>query len=201
MRPDTADTGMGGAVARLADQQPAVGQFSGLTGHFGAAVGDSRLRSPIGWLGGKSRMLAKIVPNLPPHGVYVEPFGGGAAVLLAKTPAPVEIYNDINPGLVNMFRTIRDPGLFERFYRRVQATLYSRSEYYCCQNTWMAQDDPVEKAYRFYVAARQSFGGHFDHGWGYNVATSMRGMAAVTPNGILSRSCCRSYTVGLRGYK
>ncbi len=65
-----------------------------------------RLRSPILWFGGKGNMVAKILPLFPPHRIYVEPFGGGASLLMAKAPAPVEVYNDLDSGLVNLFRVL-----------------------------------------------------------------------------------------------
>lgn len=62
-----------------------------------------RLRSPIRWLGGKGLIVAKLLPLIPPHRIYVEPFGGGANLLLAKEPSLVEVYNDLDSGLVNFF--------------------------------------------------------------------------------------------------
>jgi len=59
-----------------------------------------RLRSPIVWLGGKGHMIAKILPLLPPHKTYVEPWGGGASILIAKPPSEIEIYNDLDSDLV-----------------------------------------------------------------------------------------------------
>lgn len=53
---------------------------------------------PFKWLGGKSKLVRKLLPLLPPHRVYVEAFGGAAALLLAKPPSPVEVFNDIDWG-------------------------------------------------------------------------------------------------------
>ena len=39
---------------------------------------------------------------------YIEVFGGGATILLAKQPSKFEVYNDFNSDLVNMFRCIKD---------------------------------------------------------------------------------------------
>ena len=49
-------------------------------------------------------------PQFPTHETYVEPFGGGASILLNKPPAPVEVYNDKNPRITRLFRVIRNQG-------------------------------------------------------------------------------------------
>lgn len=136
-----------------------------------------KLRSPIVWLGGKYYLVKKLLPLIPPHQVYVEPFGGGAQLLFAKEPSPVEVYNDIDSGLVNFFRVLRDEEKFEKFYRKVCLTPYSREEYYYCCENHDSCDDEIEKAWMFYMVARQSFGGRFGNSWGFQVKTSSRGMA------------------------
>jgi DNA adenine methylase len=61
------------------------------------------VRPPIKWVGGKSRLVATILPLIPPHITYVEPFGGAGAVLLAKPPAEVSVWNDLNLELYRMW--------------------------------------------------------------------------------------------------
>jgi len=141
------------------------------------AAKKTTLRSPIWCFGGKGRLAKKILQFFPPHRIYVEPFGGGASVLLKKRPAAVEVYNDIDSGLVCLFRVLRDPQKFARFYEKVCLTPYSREEYEHCRDTWEGCDDEVERAYRFFVAARQSFSGEFGGSWSYSVTASGRGMA------------------------
>jgi len=139
-----------------------------------------KLRSPIVWVGGKSMMVEKLLKYVPPHRVYVEVFGGGASLLFAKDPSPVEVYNDIDEGLVNFFRVLRDPEKFEKFYLKVCLTPYARAEYKYCRNTWKECVDDVEMAYRWYVALRMSFGSKIiGKGWAYNITTSGRGMAGA----------------------
>lgn len=60
------------------------------------------MRSPIWWFGGKGNMVAKLLPLIPPHRTYVEPYGGGASLLFAKNPSPVEVYNDLNQAVVEL---------------------------------------------------------------------------------------------------
>jgi DNA adenine methylase len=61
-------------------------------------------KAPITWFGGKSRQLHWLLPLFPPHQVFVDVFGGSGAVLLGKPPSPVDVYNDIDGRLVNLFR-------------------------------------------------------------------------------------------------
>lgn len=137
-----------------------------------------RLRSPLVWYGGKGNMVAKLLKLIPPHRIYVEPFGGAAWLLFAKDPSPVEVYNDIDSDLVNFFRVLRDKKKFKKFYELVQLIPYSREEYKFCSQHYRDGDD-VERAYRFFVCVRQSFSGRSSAGWGYSVTQSNRGMAAM----------------------
>lgn len=65
------------------------------------------MKSFIPWIGGKT-LLAKKLVSLFPEKIdrYVEVFGGGGSVLFYgdKKRAPLEIYNDLNGDLVNLFR-------------------------------------------------------------------------------------------------
>jgi DNA adenine methylase len=123
------------------------------------------VNSPIKWFGGKGKMTAKLVPLIPRHNVYVEPFGGGASLLFAKEPSPVEVYNDIDEGLVAFFQVLRSPELFSRFHAALKLTPLSRSEYRRCRDAWRDEPDPVERARSWFAVARQSFGGRFGSGW------------------------------------
>jgi len=134
------------------------------------------MKSPIRWFGGKSQLAQKIIALFPPHRVYVEAFGGGASVLFAKALSPVEIYNDLDSGLVNFFRVLRNN--FSEFQRLVALTPYSREEHSFCRQHWEECNDPIERAYRWYVVAKQSFSGIFRSGWSYEKNRSRRGMVA-----------------------
>ena len=46
---------------------------------------------------------------MPPHKTYVELFAGSAKILFTKPPSPIEVINDLDSGLVNFFRVLRDP--------------------------------------------------------------------------------------------
>ena len=133
------------------------------------------MRSPIVWLGGKGRFVKHLLPLIPEHVTYVEPFGGGASLLFAKSPSKVEVYNDIDSGLVNFFRVLRDEEKAEKLIRLLKLTPYSREEYYDCRQTWGEQSE-IEKARRWFVVNKQSFGGIFGSSWGF--AVGVRSIAA-----------------------
>ena len=123
----------------------------------------STIRAPFPWFGGKGNPKIKnaILAALPPHTRYIEPFGGGASILMAKEPVEVETYNDVNRGVVSFFRVIANREYFGPFMARVREMPYSRELYEECLRTWPAIHDPVEQAARWYYAAQQSFGGLF----------------------------------------
>jgi DNA adenine methylase len=57
--------------------------------------------------GGKTRFLRHILPLIPEHRIYVEPFAGALAVLLAKPRCKVEVVNDMDCDLVTFYRYVR----------------------------------------------------------------------------------------------
>lgn len=66
------------------------------------------LKPILKWVGGKRQLLDEIAPLIPSSpSLYVEPFIGGAAVLLNKQPKKVLI-NDFNEELINVYRVVRD---------------------------------------------------------------------------------------------
>jgi len=86
-------------------------------------------------IGGKFNLLKALQPLVPPHHIYVEVFGGAANMLLNKPPSPVEVYNDIDSDLVNLFLVIRDRR--KEFVERFKLILYSRGLY----KKWF--DEPI----------------------------------------------------------
>jgi DNA adenine methylase len=134
-----------------------------------------RISSPITYHGGKSHLSAKIVGYFPEHQTYVEPFGGSAAVLLAKEPSKVEVYNDLNGQLVNLFQVLRDTTLYRKLQRALDHTRYARTEFLLSKEP---TDDPVESARRFIIRQRQSYGG-LGKQWAYCVGNSQGSVSSV----------------------
>lgn len=68
----------------------------------------ARLPPPLWWAGGKSRMAEEIIEKMPDHKTYVEPFVGSGAVYFAKPLAKKNVINDVNKGLVNFYKELKN---------------------------------------------------------------------------------------------
>lgn len=110
-------------------------------------------RPLVHYHGGKWRLAPWIVSQMPEHRVYVEPFGGGASVLLHKSRSHAEIYNDLDGEVVNLFRVARDRGAELR--QRLVLTPFSRAEF---QRSYEESDDPIEQARRTIIRSFQGVG-------------------------------------------
>jgi len=129
--------------------------------------------APIAWYGGKARLATRIAALLPHHNTYVEAFGGAAAVLFAKNPANLEVYNDLDSGLVTFFRALRDHP--DALARALRFTPYAREEFALCRDSWQSTQDDIERARRWYVRMRQAFGCSASVSWGYERDGSLSG--------------------------
>jgi DNA adenine methylase len=125
------------------------------------------ISGPLAYAGGTRMLFTKVLRLIPPHRIYVEPFGGSGRILFNKRPSEVEVYNDINGDLVNFFRVLRDDEKWEKLREKLLLTPYSRQEF---EDALSGRDvgelDDVERARRFFVLCRQSFIGSLK-GWSH----------------------------------
>lgn len=113
-----------------------------------------------------------LVCLFPEHRTYCDLFGGDISILMAKPSCPVDVYNDQDADLVNLFRVIRDKRLFAQLREALDLTLYAREEMALSLESC---SDRVEKARRFIVRHWQ---GRNDQ-WSYSVHQSNRGRASA----------------------
>lgn len=135
----------------------------------------------FGWYGGKYSHLDFILPNLPngeKH--FCDVFGGSAAVLINRKPAPLETYNDLDSELVTFFEVLRNNA--DELIRQVGLTPFSREELIKACTPEPDLSD-LERARRFYVRARQTRTGlaqtSSEGRWAHCVLTSRAGMAGA----------------------
>lgn len=104
------------------------------------------MRQILNYSGGKARLATWIVQHLPEHQVYCEPFGGSAAILLAKEPSRLEIYNDLDGELVNFFETLAHRP--KALIKALEHTLYARIH---ATNGTKKSISQIERARRFFA--------------------------------------------------
>ena len=160
------------------------------------------MKPPISYYGGKQRMASKIVPLIPRHTVYVEPFCGGATILFAKPWPRVsnmdhyrEVINDTDERLINFFRQLRDNG--EELCEKIALTLYSEQEHMEALGEGLDCDDLIEAARRYYVNIRQSFSRMLNRGWGRSVCGENRSVTWANKVSVLQEYVDRMRSVAI----
>lgn len=135
----------------------------------------------FGWYGGKFSHLDFILPCLPEDAEhFCDVYGGSAAILINRKPAPVETYNDLDSELVNFFETLRNQG--SKLIKAISLTPFSREELVkaCKPEKNLTK---LERARRFYIRARQTRTGlaqtSSEGRWAHCILTSRAGMAGA----------------------
>lgn len=117
------------------------------------------MNSFIGWIVGKNYLKKEIVSRFPEKmGRYIEVFGGAAWVLFYKDKhADMEIYNDYNSDLVNLFRCVKFHRL--ELQRELSCMLNSRElfEDFKIQYNTRGMTD-IQRAVRFFMLLKTSYG-------------------------------------------
>lgn len=142
------------------------------------------MKPPVPYFGGKSRLAPWIAGLFPPHRVYIEPFAGSAAVLLAKPPSKHEILNDVDGNIVTFFRVLRDQP--EDLERVCALTPYARDEFARADLTDPALDD-LERARRWWIRASQSFAKTGTTATGWSISINRNSAAARTAHNRIHR--------------
>lgn len=118
------------------------------------------MNSFISWIGGKKLLRKKILeqfPNQESIERYIEVFGGAGWVLFSKDKhAPLEIFNDVNGELINLYRIVKYHS--EALQKELEWLLMSREQFFdeLKRNTRGLTD--IQRAARFYCLIKESFG-------------------------------------------
>lgn len=122
-------------------------------------------------MGGKRRLAKHIIPEFPEHECYVEPFCGGAAMFFMKPSVKVEVINDVNSDLVNLYRVVKNH--LEEFVRQFKWALISREMFQWLDDTPVETLTDIQRAARFYYLQQMAFGA--------KVSSRSFGAATTTP--------------------
>lgn len=112
------------------------------------------------WYGGKIRMLEKLEALIPEHQIYMEPFIGSGALALNHIRSPVEIINDLDGDIANLFRVMSDREKGNELIERLSHVAYDRTVFDAAreeQRNNFKGYNSIEKAVLTYIMISQSF--------------------------------------------
>jgi len=116
------------------------------------------MKSPLNYLGGKSRLVQTIVPLIPEdHVCYCEAFCGAAWILFGKPPSKCEVINDADGELATFWRVIQNH--YEPFIELFQWAVVHRKIF-----EWENSKRPetltdLHRAARYFYLQKCGFGG------------------------------------------
>lgn len=124
------------------------------------------MNSFMSWVGGKKALRDEVIIRMPPfYEKYIEVFGGAGWVLFRKSPEnEIEVFNDFNSNLVNLYRCVRDNPAKLKY--KLRYVLNSREDF-----RWIAfmhkkglflRFHDYDRAARFYQLIRYSYGSTLD---------------------------------------
>ncbi|MCC7303462.1 MAG: DNA adenine methylase [Bacteroidia bacterium] len=140
------------------------------------------MKTPITYYGGKQAILKYLLPLLPKHRIYCEPFFGGGALFFTKPRSEVEIINDKNSEVVNFFKVMQTK--FSQLQKLVRSSLHSRQLYkqamVIYKNPEMFSD--VRRAWAFWIGTNQGFASLIGS-WGFGKQNSKEKAVSNKRNG------------------
>ncbi len=113
----------------------------------------------LSWVGGKKRLRKEILSYFPQRiDRYIEVFGGAGWILFAKDRcAQLEVFNDINSELINLYRCVKYHP--EAVQKELEYTLSSREQFddYKSRENILGYTD-IQRAARYFILIRNSYG-------------------------------------------
>ena len=91
-------------------------------------------------------MLKYILPLIPQHTTYCEPFFGGGAVFFGKEPSKVEVINDLNTAVGIFYEQLKNN--LNALESKIKGTLYSRKAHSYALTIYknISQHEPLDIA-------------------------------------------------------
>lgn len=133
-------------------------------------------RPPFKYYGGKLWHLKHIIPHIPSHKCYAEPFAGGAAVFFGKKPAITNHLNDKNKHLITFYQVVKRD--FKLFYDIVQ-TIPNSEAFYKRYMEYLHKDtgSEMDRAVAVYLCFTQGYLNHIPSYW--RISTKITSMYEV----------------------
>lgn len=124
------------------------------------------MKTPITYYGGKQTLVSRLLPLIPPHRLYCEPFFGGGALFFTKPRSEVEVINDLNSEVINFYQVVQTG--FKALEKEIRATPHSRDLFKQARVVYEHPElfDEVKRAWAFWTLANQGFAGMVTS-WGF----------------------------------
>jgi DNA adenine methylase len=115
------------------------------------------LNSPLHYTGGKSRLAKRIISRFPAHTCYCEVFAGAAWVFFGKQPSKVEVLNDRDGEVINLFRVVQNH--YEEFIRQFKYYVVSRKLFEIIKRQDPFTLTDIQRAVKCFYIMKMSFAG------------------------------------------
>lgn len=115
------------------------------------------VRQAFGSPGGKSKIVKQILPTIPKHKTYAEPFAGGAAVFWNKEKAETNILNDFDPEIAHAYKFIREITPEQINHIKEMDWNDTKEKFFFMKDKFKPKTDE-EKFYKFIFTLRVSYG-------------------------------------------
>lgn len=124
------------------------------------------MNSFMSWVGGKKALRDAVLARFPPYYErYIEVFGGAGWILFHKPPdMDMEVYNDFNGNLTNLYRCVRDQP--NKLKHKLRYVLNSRADFSWITGFHKRDLFPkfrdIDRAAKFYQLIRYSYASGLD---------------------------------------
>lgn len=125
-------------------------------------------KTPINYYGGKTSLLAHILPLVPPHDVYTECFFGGGSVFFAKQKVKNETINDKSDIVINFYEQLKLH--YHDLKKLIDSTLLSRTQHLRGLSMVRNKENysPLQLAWAFWMVTNFSFSNKIGGGIKYS---------------------------------
>ncbi|MFC1555158.1 DNA adenine methylase [candidate division KSB1 bacterium] len=127
------------------------------------------MNSFIPRFGGKSNLAKIIVRLIPKHICFVEVFCGAAWIFFKKEPSKVEILNDLDNELINLFRIVQNH--YSEFVRSMKDLYVSRTIFDELIGLPLSSLTDIKRAARLFYLLKVSFSARMQT-YGYSIQSS-----------------------------
>ena len=118
----------------------------------------------IPYMGGKFELSKRLIPMIPKHDRYIEPFVGGGSMFFRKRKVDINIINDKHNDLVNLYLSVMT--CYDAFASACEALLKSRTLYDGFKNELKTEiiytdmPDPI-RASKYYYIIKNAFNNNY----------------------------------------